>query len=348
MGKIVLIFILSLYLNAYSTTYNRFMFLNSGIFLALNSDEANNTNSSVIVQEEDINESVHSIVPKLSIALVVNKKKFFRFIPSFMNSLIAYLSNKDIYYNIKLYDIDTNISSINENYILYIDTNISKVANLDFNKSIYFPLINKNEVNITKSNFYFGGIDFKEQTKLLSQLVFSKANIITSNSLIGRKLTEYEKNLSDISYIFNFPKINYYVLDDKFLYLNIKSSDIAQVLSNITANDIKTKLVLTSQIGYDPLLISLTQPQDIKNLVIANSLLNIPVVINEYSSLLSSNIRFNFINYAIDVLVNKIYNQVQNQDSFYLNDFSINMYNNQIDYKTKLFIIDKGAFRSLE
>jgi len=315
-------------------------------------DTANDTytkTQDVTVNEEEFNDNYVTINSSVNLAVVIDKKRFFRFIPSIMNSLNAYFSQKGIDYHVKLYDTDTDISKIDSNDIIYYATDTSELPKLeDYNKTFYFPLINKNETNISKENFYFGAIDLKDQTQKLVSLIDGRSVVIADKTLLSQKLLNYEQNLTNISKVYYFPNIYYKVLNNSFVIFNTSAGKTAQVLSKITQKEIKTKLTLSSQLGYDPLMIILTQPADVEKLIIANSIIHPPLLINENANLLNSNIRYNWINYATCILANKAYNRQNDEDSYYMSDFNTYIFDYQINYKTKLYRIFRGAFKEVE
>ena len=315
--------------------------------------ENNQTNLTQITQiqtiEEDFNDTFVCINSKVNLAIVINKQKFFKYIPSLINALNAYFAQKGIDYNIKLYDSDVNLSKIKSEDIIYFAFNDNNLSNLcDYNKTFYLPLINKNETNISCPNIYFGSINFKEQITLLSQFIDDITNIITDDTLISQKLFNYEKNLTFLNDVYRFPNIYYKNLNNAFVILNTDAGKSAQVLSKITQKNIKTKLLLTPQLGYDPLMIILTQPADVKKLLIANSIIHPPAVINEYTRILNSDIKYNWINYSSCIFANKIYNKQNFENNFYMSDFNIYIFDNQIDYKVKLFRIINGSFKKVD
>lgn len=313
------------------------------------SAEINETNNTAIVDVEDFNDTYVSFNSKASFAVVINKQRFFKFIPSLMNALNAYYAQKGIDYNITLYNIDTNLSKIKSKDIIYFTTDINQLSKLkDYNKTFYLPLINKNETNITAKNIYFGSIDFKDQIQKLTSFIDDKTDVIADHTLLSDKLLNYEKNLTYIHTVYHFPNIYYQDLNNSFVIFNTSAGKTAQVLSTITQKEIQTKLTLTPQLGYNPLMIVLTQPADIQKLLIANSIIHPPLIINEDASLLNSDIRYNWMNYAACIFANKIYNKQNSEDQFYMNDFNIYIFNNQINYKTKLYRIIDGAFKQVE
>jgi hypothetical protein len=301
------------------------------------------------VQEEDFNDTYVTVNNSVNLAVVIDKQKFFKYLPSLINSLNAYFISKGIDFKLNVYDIDKNISEIKANDIIYVMTDPKKVKNLtNYNKTFYLPLINKTETDITARNIYFGSIDFKEQLNKLTSFIDAKTDVITDDTILAKKLFNYEKNLTFLNNVYKFPNIYYRDLNSKFVIFNISAGKTAQVLSTITQKAINTKLNFIPQFGYDPLMIMLTQPQDIQKLLISNSIIHPPMIINEYDSLLNSNIRYNWINYASCILANKAYNRQNGEDEFYMSDFNIYIFDNQINYKTRLYRIIDGAFKQVE
>ena len=296
-----------------------------------------------------LNDSFKTLKPKIDIALVIDKKIFKKYLPSLINSINVYLLNKNIEYNLKIYN-KNEICTALKNYknIIVYSLDINKTAVNEYNNTkFYFPVINKNDSNFSAENIYFGGIDYNLQIERLSSFVTDKEVVaISSNTLISQKLLSQEKEKFNIKQM-EYPYINYDEMMDKFIFFNISADKTAQVLSSISNRNIITKLNLAPQIDFDPLLISLTQPQDVEKLIIANSLLNIPVLLEDYNKILNSDIKYNWLNYSTNILLNKIYNLSTKEDEFYMNDFDIYIFNNQIGYKTKIYQIINNSFKKI-
>jgi len=297
---------------------------------------------------EYFNDNFVSEQTNVKLAVVIDKKKFFRFIPSIMNSLNAYFIHKGDQFHIKLFSTKDDLNTITNNYkdIIYITTNkddIYKLQNYDAN--FYIPTFNKDDFNQTFENVFFGLIDFNSQIKALANYIdSSSAKVINTKGLIAQKLLNYEYQLNLDLEVFNFPKIPYYKLRNRYIFFNTSASQTAQVLAQITSRNIHTILQLSSQTNYDPLLITITQPQDTQKIIIANSILNLPIGLEDTNMLLSTDIKYNWLNYDINILANKIYNKQTNQDEYYMNDFKVYMFEHQVEYNTKLYRIFKGAF----
>ena len=299
--------------------------------------------------EENFDEDFTIQNTKVSFAVIIDKAKFFKFIPSILNSINAYLIQKGVDFNVTLYNNDVNISSLPQKYIIDIETDKDKItAFKDYNKTFFIPTFNKNDFNESFENIYFGGINFKGQLNQFNEFINNKLITISQKSQISQKLLKYEKENPFFTNNYNTPYINYFDLNNSFVILNTDTSKSAQILSQITSkNDINPLLIFSPQLCYSPSIIFLTQPQDTEKLLIANSILNPPSNIEDYANLLNSDIKYNWLNYATDVLVNKIYNIQNSEDMFYMSDFYIYIFDNQINYHTKLYQIKKGAFKEV-
>jgi hypothetical protein len=290
---------------------------------------------------ETFNENFYSENSKVSFALIIDKQKFFKYLPSILNAINAYLIQKGVDFNITLYNNDVNISNLPQKYIIDIETNKSKILTFsDYNKTFFVPTFNKNDFNQTFENVYFGGLNFKKQIDLFNNFINDKLFTISQNNQISKKLLSYEKENPFFIKNFYYPNINYKDLNSSFIILNTDISKSAQVLSNITSKNIEPYLIFSPQLCYSPDIIFLTQKKDRKKLIIANSIINPPLEINDYATVLNSDIKYNWLNYATDVLVNKIYNMQNNEDLFYMSDFYIYIFDNQLNYKTKLYKVD--------
>ncbi|GAB6045318.1 DDE transposase [Caminibacter profundus] len=313
-----------------------------------------NNKTKTPIQEITFEDNFISIKPNIKVCVLIDKKNFFKFTPSIINSLNAYLINKNVEYNISVFNIDKSLEEVTkecEDVLVYtLDKNYIKSLNEYNNTRFYIPVFHKKDIDFnTTSNIYFGGIDYKAQIDKLAKFIDDKKTVaINENTSISNKLFKYENELNLKILSFTYPKINYNDLNNSFIFFNTSAGKSAEILSNITYKEIETKLQLATQIDYDPLLIGITQPEDIKKLIVANSILNPPILIEDYNLLVNSDIKYNWLNYDSSILLNKIYNIQTNEDKFYMNDFKLYIFNNQVDYKTKLYQIINGAFKLIE
>jgi len=315
------------------------------------SKETNATEESnkSIIQTEKFKDTFKSLKPNIKLAIVIDKKFFKKYLPSIINSVNAYFLYKNVNYTIQVFDENNLTNALNYPYIMFYAINPNMVYALNnFKNNFYLPIINKDDVKTNSLNIYFGGIDYKNQIKKLSSFlqIPSHVVIINSNTYISDKLFHLEKKEFNAT-VMHYTNINYPDLNNSYIFFNTAASKTAQILSNINYKNIQPNLEFSAQINYDPLLIEITQPQDVEKLIIANSILNVPDILEDYNQLLNSDIEFNWLNYSSTLLANKIYNQSTNTNEFYLNDFRLYIFNNQINYKTKLYQIVNNSFRAI-
>lgn len=221
--------------------------------------------------------------------------------------------------------------------------------------NIYFPLINIQDQNIPNySNFLkykltFGAISYKNQIASLI-LNDNATNIIDlyDNSKIGttihnflpKKNLIYQKEVNDKNaYYKNFLQDKRFTNSTVFLNTPIIKSSI--LLSQMTAHELEVKKVLSTQLNYSPLIFSLTQRRDRKNITVANSIGHIPKKLLEVSKLTNSDIQYNWVNYASIVALE--YLKSGNVDLF--KDLQIK--NNQVLYPVYLYKVAKHSFEQI-
>jgi hypothetical protein len=331
---------------------------NSFLSYENNTTEYNTTNKEnnvTIIPEEEITfeDNFVSLKPHLQVCVIIDKKKFFKYTPSIINSLNSYLIYKNIEYNLSVHDINEPLENITQNcsdiLVYTLDKNYIKNLNEYNTTRFYIPIFNKNEIEVNSTNIYFGGIDYKAQINKLANFIDdNKAIAINENTALSNKLFNYETELNLTVIPYEYPNINYNDLNNSYVFFNTRTAKTAQVLSKITYKELETKLQLAPQINYDPLLIGITQPDDVKKLLIANSIINPPLLIEDYNLLVDSDIKYNWLNYSSNILLNKIYNLQTGGDEFYMNDFKTYIFDNQILYKIKLYQIINGAFKPIE
>ena len=88
-------------------------------------------------------------------------------------------------------------------------------------------------------------------------------------------------------------------------------------MSQLTLYDANATNVLSTQINYDPLLLSMTQYNDRKDMIVANSITENNNVLIETNSLLGNDIVYDWINYTTTVGVDYFFNQITNEDREY-------------------------------
>ncbi len=317
--------------------------------------------------ENDANKIIAEIVPKVytNIAIVFPSKVIGKYAIDATNTVMSYLLYKNNNFNLQVFDtIDENESSIRNIFNKISNKNITKVLVLltqdgakhlskieDINLfDLYLPLIHKNDLDLKITSAVYGSIDYSQQFDNLLNYSNKKLVNFYDNSILGRNLSAnlnnkvnkflYQKEINNDNGLYKrFLTKKNKILMNSTLFINMPIVKSSIILSQIHANDIYVHKALSTQLNYTPLLLSLTQVQDRKNMIIASSISHTNQTIEEYNFLLNSDIVYNWVNYSTTIGVEYLISK--SVKSFN----SIELKNNQILYPVKLFYTSKYAFK---
>jgi len=293
------------------------------------------------------------------IAVLYPSKIVGKYAKSTVNAIIAYLiyNNKEFeVVSFDTYDEDTTniltqIKKIEEQDFKKVITlftqkgyeTLDKTHALHFAK-VYFPLINKNEVSVSKDNFIFGGISYENQIKFLKKLSSENSTMFYVPSYLGTKLKAYYDNeFIDTNPITKEIKINnnkykYIMNDEQILYntvlLNTPIIKTSIIMSQLTAYEIDPIRILSTQLNYNPLLVKLTQPRDRVNLFVVNSIGKVDSFIEEYADLLGADITYNWVDYSSLVGTEYLMNLDTDENKKII---ETKIEDNQVMYEPKLY-----------
>lgn len=320
---------------------------------------------------------------KLKIALLLPYNKIGKYASTTTNATFAYLMTKGNSFMLKSYKIETeNISDLQQalsqiesdgfDYVIAPLTakGANNVIELNPNINIYFPTINKKNVNTISTSLVFGGIDYKKQSQMLLHEAVSPLVIFSDKSEIGKKLALYQEeeflhptiDINDtMSYddevsVYNdgtsltqekkvfkyfisrrttnlekYLKKNENIVNGSF-FINTPIIKTGMILAQLTLYDANVTNILSTQINYDPLLLSMTQYGDRKNMIVANSITKENNVLIETNSLLGNDIVYDWINYTTTVGIDYFYAQITGENR----EYNINISDNQMMYDIEL------------
>ena len=307
---------------------------------------------------------------KLNIAMLLPYKKIGKYASSTTNAAFAYLMTKSSSFELKSYkinsediaDLQAAFNQIQADGFEYVIAPLTKegvenAISIDPTLNIYFPTINKNEVNATSSYFSFGGINYKQQSKALLKEAVTPLVIFSDRSQTGKDLARYQKeeflhptidindpmpyedetsvyaptenvNISQKRHVINYTisrrttNLEYYLkknkkISDASFFINTPVIKTGMIMSQLTLYDTNTTNILSTQINYDPLILSMTQYTDRKKMIIANSITEENNVIIQANALLNNDIVYDWINYSTTIGVDYFYNQITGEDREY-------------------------------
>lgn len=308
---------------------------------------------------------------KLKIAVIIPYKMIGRYASSTTNAVFAYMLTKNRQFDIKTFNIDSQDSDTLNKTIQEIENEgfyyaiapltkdgVNTVISIDPHINIFFPTVNKNDVNTSSAYLYFGGIDYKAQIDALLKEAVSPLVIFKDNSVLSERLSTYSqvRYLNQDKYstgffnteteekeviTFSIDKSSTNLKEQLFENEKIKNGSFltntpvvktGMIMSQLTLYDVNETNVLSTQINYDPLILSMTQYQDRENMIIANSISTNNNVIIEINSLLSNDIVYDWINYATTVGIDYFFNLITNVER----EYQLQMLDNQVIYPIHL------------
>ncbi len=302
----------------------------------------------------------------IKIALMVPKNIIGRYTISTTNTILAYLLKKGVNFDFELFDSkDESLQNIQDTankiesegfrFVIapYTYKGVKRLLSIKSDLIYYIPTINKNEITTQKTNFVFGGIDYKKQIEKLLVFTNDKIAIFADESDMGFKLSSYIQSNNDTRIIYkkiipqkltkfkSFLKYNK-KLQGSSIFLNTPLVKTSLLASQFRFYKIRPYALFSTQINYNPLLLNLTQYEDRKDMYIANSIGKSDDALISTNKILDNNIFYDWINYSTSIGIDYIYTLYFNSEAQRL--FDENILNNQVNYDIKILKPTKSAF----
>jgi hypothetical protein len=309
---------------------------------------------------------------EVRIAILLPYNKIGKYAASTTDAVLAYLMGKNHAFDLRSYKIESEstaditkaLQQIKEDGFTYViapltQDGMNTISAINPDVNIYFPTIHKSDSNSNSTFFYYGGIDYKAQSNLLLQRAVSPLVIFYDQSTIGSKLAAYEGEQFQYREGTNKRVIKYSIpgrttnmaqylkgngsIQNASFFINTPIVKTGMIMSQITLYDVKDTNILSTQINYDPLLLSMTQYDDRKNMILANSITQQNDVLVETNALLSNDIVYDWINYTTTVGADYFFNLITHEDRAY----NIALENNQMKYEIELLKPTRYRFTKL-
>jgi hypothetical protein len=330
-----------------SNEIDKIFYAYMSLFRATNDEDNIDLKIAVVLPSQDIGGYAKSIPDSVLNYLIFNNKPFKMKVFDYKNQSkynLSHIMNKiraEGYSAIILTITDIGINNLK---------NIPLPSNID----IFIPTININDLDkdiLFPSNVLFGGISYKKQIDKLTENIAPKQSVVYSDkSQIGKKLLEYiaKKDVNITSSKKISSKRNYYgkivklkqIDENTTIFLNTPIVTSSIILSNLTYYKKETRRILSTQINYSPSLFILTQTQDIKNVYIANSIINRNKKIDDINLLTNNDIIYNWVNYVTTVGINYLINS----SGFFTSYYDIPIANNQFIYDIEILSPNQNNF----
>jgi len=323
-----------------------------------------------IRQEDQLVNKINNKINEInaSIAIVYSSRIIGKYAVKVSNMALTYMIEKNDDFSLEFIDMyDNSIENIKSTLDKLRNNNITKImmylTNKDINNlsqyeylddfDIYLPLVNKDNSDINNTNIIYGAINYQKQFKKLKNISKSKLIEVYDNTYRSRVLHyELHKN-NDLnkynitSYILSGKYPNYKrflkthkLLQDSSLILNLNIVKSSILLSQIRASeDINITEALSVQSNFNPLLFSLTQKEDVKNLILANSIKDVNPRLEELSRFLGNDIQYDWVNYSSILGLEYL----KYKKKVFFNN--INILNQEVNYPINLYKSTKKSFK---
>ncbi len=274
-----------------------------------------------IFEDEELSIRVAMLVPQNSIR---------RYASTTVNSVLAYLVSKQNNFEVKVFNSkDEKEDSIlreldkikeeNFKYVIAPVTNNGAKTIMDNygDLVIYIPTVNKKEFKNNDTNILFGGIDYDRQIDSLLKHANSKIAYFSEGSALSKSINSsliakspkiiYKKSINSSRVSFKRMFKNNKKLNDSSIFMNTPLVKTSLIASQLRVYDIEPYSLLSTQINYNPMLLTLTQYDDRKEFYIANSIGKATVGMQELNSLFGHDIVYDWVNYSTSVGIDYFY-----------------------------------------
>ncbi|MDX9901101.1 MAG: hypothetical protein RBT22_06385 [Aliarcobacter sp.] len=302
---------------------------------------------------------------KMKVAFLYPSNLVSKYAKSSINTVSGYLSHQDSDYELVVIDtenesasrIDSAFQEVKKSNIknviaLFTPNAVGTLNNVVSNDlKVYLPLIEKKEVSSSNSSLIFGSISYEEQVKKLVNYSSGNNVMFYQDTYLGLKLKKsYESIVSDTRLKKEISKhennfkgiVTGSGLANSTLFLNTDIVKSSLILSQLRSYDIYPKVILSTQLSYDPLLMTLTQDKDRDKLIVANSIDVVDKELRDDIAISGGNIVYEWVDYSTLVGINYLY---YGKNS---NLVPTKIENNQAMYNPKLFRSTEFGFSEIK
>ena len=290
----------------------------------------------------------------IRIAMLVPQKSIRRYASTTVNSVLAYLVSKQNNFEVKVFNSNdekeesilrelANIKKENFRYVIAPVTSSGAQIIID-NESdlvIFIPTVHRKILKNSASNVMFGGIDYDRQIDELLRHANDKVVYFSDGSKLSKSLNKslidknpkiiYSKSINSSRVSFKQMFKDNKKLVQSSIFMNTPLVKTSLIASQLRVYDIETYALLSTQINYNPMLLTLTQYDDRKEFYIANSIGKSTVELEDINSLFDHDIVYDWVNYSTSIGIDYFYTYYFVPTSS--SNFNENIVENQVQYE---------------
>lgn len=301
----------------------------------------------------------------VKLAIVIPEKTLKSYSNIIINSSLAYLLRQRAEIKVKVFLIGTEegekikntlaqIEAQNYEYVIagFTLKGANELSDYNGKLKIFIPTLNKNATNIQNENIYFGGIDYDAQIAKLLENSNTDIAVFTDNSTLSSNLNSKILKQKEQARIYRIQseKVNFQSflrgLNGSSIFFNTPLIKTALISSQLRVYNIHPYVLLSTQINYTPAFLSLTQPNDRKNFLIANSIDKNDESLSYLNEIFNQSLDYNWVAYATSVGVDYFYANFLNKRIDRI--FEENLQDFQFIYNIRLMKALEGSFEELK
>jgi hypothetical protein len=231
---------------------------------------------------------------------------------------------------------------------------------LKTNKPIFIPTVHKRDVGLCDNNIVFGAIDYQAQIEALVPYMGRSLAIFYGDSTVGLNLAHITQDIASNAKKGAMPSSLYSIdaeganivkylakpaaFSKKSIVVHLPVVKTSMLAAHLTFSGAHEHNILSTQINFDPTLISLTQYNDRRNMIIANSIIEQVPSIYETNALMNNDLTFDWINYTTSVGTDYLVSYLNGTERLY----TMRLVDSQIIYPIELMKPKEFGFEPLD
>ncbi|MDO9304778.1 MAG: hypothetical protein Q7T77_05585 [Sulfuricurvum sp.] len=225
---------------------------------------------------------------------------------------------------------------------------VKNLLTLNPDKPIFIPTVHKRDVGVCNNNIIFGAIDYQAQIEALVPYMGHSLAIFYGDSAVGNNLAKMTQTIASEARKGSIPSTLYSVdnqganivkylarpaaFSKKSIVIHLPVVKASMLASHLTFTGAHEHNILSTQINFDPTLITLTQYNDRRNMIVANSIVEQVPSIYEINSLMNNDLTFDWINYTTSVGIDYLISYLNSTERLY----SMRLIDSQVIYPVEL------------
>lgn len=308
----------------------------------------------------------------LRVALMVPQKNVGRYSATSADAILSYLIVHGDNFSFKVFDSrDEEVKNIvstynqiqNEKYDLIVSILTPRglenlLQNANITTPLFVPTINeKQAVKFSPNhNVFFSGIDYESQVDMMLRLAKQKQSDIISlndDGVVGKMIgmilqsrsnTPVRQETIDTMKSTNFAPVIAKIrpnIKNSMIILNTSAIKSGLIVPQMCNERVMPTAFLSTQINYNPSLLSLMPKEDSKKLFVISAISPIHTHLLLFNELLNADFQYDWVNYATALSVDIFLSQNSKTN---IRFFSENLQGNQVIYNDRFYGVKDSHF----